>query len=165
MSLWLPLTTALLGGLFTLGGVWIASRLTSSREHRRWVLDNKKLEWRELIDEMQVCFNRMVYAFQDFNVISGADDSNDPEAGMRKGYRILRNRIFIADAIAEHKIMEQWQELLAYVHSARMPREPRQQGAPTHVGYNERAGALQDRLMEVARLDIEVATNRRWFRF
>jgi len=162
MAYLLPFVTAIMGGLFALGGVWIASRLSFSREHRRWVLDNKKLEWRELIDEIHACFERMACGFQNFNVISPTDDSNDPDAGVRRGFRILRNRIFIAPAIAQHRLMEQWQELVAYMHSARQPREPQQHGEmPTYVGFNQRAAAFEDKLMEVVRLDLAIATRRR----
>jgi hypothetical protein len=36
-----------IGGLI---GAITTAVLTRKREHQRWILDNKKLEWRELID-------------------------------------------------------------------------------------------------------------------
>jgi hypothetical protein len=104
----------------------------------------------------------MVYGFQNFNVISPTDDSNDPDAGVRRGFRILRNRIFIAPAIAQHGIIEQWQELVTYMHSAQQPREPQQHGGmPTYVGFNQRAAAFEDKLMEVVRLDLAISKRQR----
>ena len=50
--IWIPVLAAFLGGLFVLTGVLATARLTSNREHRRWIFDNKKLEWRELIDTL-----------------------------------------------------------------------------------------------------------------
>jgi hypothetical protein len=158
----LQFALGILAGAFTLIAVWIGSRLSFSREHHRWILDNKKLEWRELIDEMHACFARMVYGFQNLNVISPTDDGNDPDAGVRRGFRILRNRIFIAPAIAQHRIMEQWEELVAYVNSARQPREPHEHGGlPTFVGFNLRAAAFQDKLMEVVREDLTIPLRQR----
>ncbi len=47
-------------------GHWLGSR----RERLKWVNDNKKAEWRELIDELDKSFSQMIYAFQRINLIS-----------------------------------------------------------------------------------------------
>jgi hypothetical protein len=107
---------------------------------------------------MHACVARMAYGFQNLNVISPADDSNDPDAGVRRGFHVLRNRIFIAPAIREHRIMDRWEELVAYVNSARRPREPHERGGlPTHQGFNQRAAAFQDKLMEVVLADLTIS--------
>jgi hypothetical protein len=137
---------------------WLASR----REHRGWVLDNKKLEWRELIDELHSCFGQMVYAFQAVNVIA-SDGCNDPHAGMQKGRRLIRNRIFIAEALRLHSILQKWEELVAYCNSVGSPREPGQQGGPTAAAFDRKAAAFEDELLQLAREDLQADSWRSQF--
>ena len=134
---------------------WITSKLTSSREHQRWTLDNKKLEWRELIDEMHECFNHMANFRNPTDAI--LIPNSEVDASIRKGFRILRSRVFIADAIAQNKIMEEWEKLRTY-------RDPDLPHAPGHaltpVGFNQRAADLEDMLMEAVRHDLKLAARR-----
>ena len=120
--------------------------LTSSRDQKRWILDNKKQEWRELVDTMHECFDRM------------ADFSSEANESIQEGYRILRNRIFIADVISKERIMESWQKLVEYSQSAQLPRESHTAGGvPTPVGFNLLACPLEDKLMELVRRDLSLA--------
>jgi hypothetical protein len=145
--------TLLAGGLLAVVPAaftaWITSRLTSSREHKRWVLDNKKQEWRELVDTMHECMDRMA-----------KDLSSGAEASFHQGYRILRNRIFIADAIAHEQIMKEWKRLVDYALTAQVPRDPSTHrgptGGPTPVGFNNLAAPFEDKLMGLARHDLRL---------
>jgi hypothetical protein len=162
MSLPLPFATALLAGFFTLAGVWIASRLTSSREHRRWVADNKKLEWRELIDQMHESFNRMQYAYiSPPGVYAASDDSFDPGVGIEAGERIVRNRIFIADILVRDGIVEHWEQLRK--HTQKVRRSSSELDLREIEMFFKQRAAFEAKLLEAARVDVGVAVRRRWF--
>ncbi|MGB6829935.1 MAG: hypothetical protein WBE41_17940 [Terracidiphilus sp.] len=139
--------TLLTGGLLAVVPAaftaWITSRLTSSREHKRCVLDNKKQEWRELVDTMHECMDRMA-----------KDLSSGAEASIHQGYRILRNRIFIADVVTHEQITKGWKSLVDYALTAQLPPDPSAHGGQTLVGFNNLAAPFEDKLMELARHDL-----------
>jgi hypothetical protein len=131
------------------------SRATRPRRERlRWISDNKKAEWRELIDELDKSLIAMGHAFSTVNVVSASDPWNDPMAGIGKGNRIIHDRIFIADALKKHGVLAKWEELVRYTSDASNPREPSQQGEPTPVGFSLKANAFQDELLRIARKDL-----------
>ena len=146
---------AFLGGLFVLTGVLATARLTSNREHRRWIFDNKKLEWRELIDTLHSCLYSMGYAFETVRVYKPGEEG-DVHSAIQKGFRAIRDRIFIADAIDRHQVLERWKELVAYINTATSPREPGQHGAPTIMEFNARGAAFEDKLLLMAREDLKL---------
>ena len=129
--------------------------LTSRREHRRWILDNKKLEWRELIDTLHSCLYNMGYAFQMVSVFKPGEEG-DVQFAVQKGFRTIRDRIFTADAVERHQVLEQWKELVAYINAATSPREPGQRGAPTIMEFNARGAAFEDKLLLMAREDLKL---------
>ena len=88
--------------------------------------------WRELIQEMHEAFVRMGYMFQPLKH-SSSDDRNDPYAGIARGYRVIRNRLYIADAFEKAGLVKEWEELVQYVVSRDVPRDTNQRGCPTPV--------------------------------
>jgi hypothetical protein len=142
-------------GLSSLIGTVLSWWLTSRREHRRWALDNRKLEWRELIDTLHTCLWTLGYAFQPVRVFMPGEEG-DVQDAMQNGFRVIRDRIFIADALQRHQVLEQWKELVAYVTAATLPREPGQRGAPTITEFNARGAAFEDKLLMMAREDLKL---------
>ena len=130
--------------------------LTSLREHRRWVLDNKKLEWRELIDKLHACMCNMVYAFHQETRTFERGGEGDVDFAIQSGFRVIHDRIFIADAIQQHLVLIQWKELAAYVTTAGCPREPEQHGAPTTTGFETLGSAFENKLLATAREDLRL---------
>lgn len=110
-------------------------------------------EWRELRDELHGAFYQIGYAFSEINVITPGVEDNDPNAGIRRGYNVIRNRILIAAVLKEAQIEQKYTELVQYAHSAWNPREPNQRGCPTVVGFDAKARALEDEILELARKD------------
>lgn len=97
----------------------------------------------------------MGYMFQPFNVIAPSDDRNDPYAGIARGYRVIRNRLYIADALEKAGLVKEWEELVQYVVSRDVPRDTNQRGCPTPVRFDLKAAAFHDRLVQVARDDLK----------
>lgn len=115
-------------------------------------------EWRELVHELHESFQQIGYAFLPLNVITPGIETNDYEAGIRRGYRTLRNRILIADALKNAGMMEKFQKIVEYAVSADTPRDPSQRGCPTMTGFDIMASKFEDELMELARKDSGLAS-------
>jgi hypothetical protein len=88
---------ALLGVLF---GGWITWRY----QHKQWVLDNKKQEYRDLIDGLFQASEEIVKARPNISAVVGEELLN----AVWKGQRVVRNRIFVARQIREERIEEDW---------------------------------------------------------
>jgi hypothetical protein len=115
-------------------------------------------EWRELIDEIHESIEQMGWAFVPLVPVKPGDERNDYQAGIRRGNRVLGNRIFIADAIQKAGLKKDWDELVLYTHSVRGPIDRWQQGAPTMGGFDTKARKFQEKLMRIARQDMDVAS-------
>jgi hypothetical protein len=113
-------------------------------------------EWRELIRELHESFIQIGYAFLPLNAITPGVEDNDYQAGIRRGYRVIRSRIFIAETLKKEGVLEKYEEIVRYAISATCPREPSQRGCPTMNGFDLKAGAFQDELMQIARKDMGV---------
>jgi hypothetical protein len=83
-------------------GLWLGSRLNFSVAHRTWVLDNKKLEWRELIDAVGEALRGMDA------IDHGADP---PSRSVQRVFIVLNNRIFIAKTVAREKLIDRWDQI------------------------------------------------------
>lgn len=158
-----------LAGAFGLGAVVgnVVSHVLTSRWQRRvWIHDNKRVEWRGLIDGLNDSLDRMGYAFERGVAREASDPLLDWRGAMGMGNRIVRGRIFIADVIEKQGIVKSWDDLMQYVFSKDNPREPGQHGGiPTLNGYNMRAVALQDEIIRVSREDLGIESKHRWYRF
>lgn len=114
-------------------------------------------EWRELIEEIHESIEQMGYAFMPLVAVKPGDERNDYQAGIRRGNRVLRNRILIAEPIKQSGLIEDWDDLVAYAHDGRGPRDRWQHGCPTMGGFDTKAREFQEKLMRVARQDIDTA--------
>jgi hypothetical protein len=119
-------------------------------------------EWRELIHELHESFQQIGYAFLPLNVITTGIETNDYEAGIRRGYHVLRNRILIADVLKNAGMMEKFQKIVEYAVSADTPRDPSQRGCPTVTGFDIMASKFEDELMDIARKDAGYADQSSW---
>jgi hypothetical protein len=115
-------------------------------------------EWRELIHELHESFQQIGYAFLPLNVITPGIETNDYQAGIRRGYRVLRNRILIADLLKNAGMMDKFQKIVEYAVSTDTPRDPSQRGCPTRAGFVIMASKFEDELMELARKDSGLAS-------
>jgi hypothetical protein len=100
---------ALLTG--SVAGALLTSLATASRERQRWVLDNKKAEWRELIDRMNYSLTRMERAFTSTFDPEQTGIEWKPRTGIEAGEVVIRNRIFIAETLEKNGVHADWSEL------------------------------------------------------
>ena len=140
----------------TFVGNLVSFWLTSSLQRKSWLKDNKKLEWRELIDDLEKAMTRMSFVFRPV-LREASDDASDWKAGIGIGSKVIRDRIFIAAVIKERGIVGKWEELAQHVGSVGNPREPGQQGGmPTLNSYTAKVIELQYLLVRVSREDLGI---------
>ncbi len=90
-------------------GAAISPYLTARWQHRQWVLDNKKAEYRELLDALHAYYHAVIRtrwrgAF--------AQQSGPTEAAtLGSMWSALGNRLFVRDALAEGGIHQDFQKL------------------------------------------------------
>jgi hypothetical protein len=149
-------TIVALLGLGSWGATWLAYWLNSRLERTKWTKDNKKLEWRELIDELDGSLEQMSYVFYPVNVISADDDRNNPMAGVIRGNRAINGKIFIADALKEHGLLDRWRELTQYANLATDSPSERSTKQPTLFGFNAKAVDFRDELLRIAQEDLGI---------
>jgi pyrimidine deaminase RibD-like protein len=111
-------------------------------------------EWRELTDELDAAIEDMACAFVLPGSFRPGDPRNDPYAGIRRGTKVLTNRLLIAEALKKHAINEKWRGMVEYVDAAVSPRSPSQHGAPTATGYALKVEDLRKALNSAAREDL-----------
>src|SRR6266403_557031 len=96
----LPLWVTIAGS-FGVGGFvgnLISSWLASRSQRRNWEKDNKKQEWRELIDALIEALRvMMAHRYESYtdNMMTPAEDARYREEAIRKGYVAIGDRIFI----------------------------------------------------------------------
>ena|SRR5713101_1194834 len=152
MSDWSSLVGGL--GIGSLIGGLVQQYFPAKQRHRDWVKDNKKAEWRELMDEMDTCLSRTQGAFQR-SVSERLTDPFNYMATLGIGSRVMNNRIFIADVLKKSGITQKWRDIMTYVCSSDSPRDKNQQGGlPTMNGYISMVNAFQEELVRVSREDL-----------
>src|ERR1700677_1363074 len=85
--------------VFGLGGVVgnICTFLLTSRwQHCVWLNDNKKAEWRELIDALNQSIERMGYAFEVMVARAASDPARNWMESVAQTNIVVRGRIFIS---------------------------------------------------------------------
>lgn len=146
---WVSIVGALGIGSFagTLVSLWVNAR----QQHNNWVNDNKKAEYRELLDVL----------FQSISVVDAnrpnLKDFNSPPVNeaMLALSRVFADRIFIADRLKESKADEDFKYIKAVVYY-----DPElQKFTPTELRFtlnnlHDREDKLRSKILELAKNDI-----------
>jgi hypothetical protein len=98
-------------GVGPLVGVFVGAWLSRSWQRKQWVMDNRKAEYRELISGLRECAHEIVHnpgstvASDKLNSGEELPDVDGPEA---RGYNLISDRLFIADAMTREKVRQRW---------------------------------------------------------
>ena len=143
--------TAIVGIGGAVVGIIVGQLFSAAREHRNWVNDQKRLEYRELIDQL----------FQTVTVVSKnrpnlSDFNLEPinDAVLRLS-RIFADRLFVAGALEGVNANEDWVALKSIIYY-----EPALQNeTPAEMRYSlnnlhTRENNLRKKILEVATKDI-----------
>jgi len=140
-------------GLGSLIATGLSHWLSSRSDRRKWIDDNKKKEWRELIVELDGSFEQMSYAFLPAHLASATDARNNPTAGLQRGNRVLRDRIFIASALNKHGLLSKWQVIAG---SAITAGSAERRDSTALDEFKAKASGFRDELLRVAQKDLGV---------
>jgi hypothetical protein len=129
-----------------LAGVWLGAKLNFATAHRTWVLDNKKMEWRGLIDAVQDALIKMADAVY--------GPSGDPSKSVQRVFAILNNRMFIADTVARERLVDRWDRINRCVNSVAVPTyRPDQQAMGS---FEHERKTFPDFLIALSRRDLRI---------
>jgi len=145
-------TIVALLGLGSWGATWLAYWLNSRLDRRKWINDNKKMEWRESIVEVSGSLEQMSYTFHPANVVSATDIRDNPIAGIQRGTTVLTDRIFIANTLRKHNVLGSWQEIVGYTRLTGSAGQP----TPTMAGFNKKAADFLEELLRIAQEDLGI---------
>jgi len=151
--LWLTIVSAL--GVASFVSTVISLLATAHLQHKSWVKDNKKQEWRELIDALREAIRVMASHYDDqlpSNIISGEEERYREQA-KRKGEVIIRDRIFISRKVRESGLFEQWVALSKECEDAYASFKDRPR---LYRDFEGKAHKFQEDLIRVSREDLGI---------
>lgn len=130
-------------------GSWLIDR----REHRKWRLDNMKLEYRQLIDGLFDATEAILTARPNLS----AKNAPALADAVWSGTRLIQNRIFIAHSIKAAGIPEAWMAIANLAHWE--PGEPEIVAGGKSWKYTQGAVAilrkdLEQKLLALAEKDL-----------
>ena len=97
----------LIGGGIAICAALVSGWISKSNEHRQWIWDNKAREYKELLDGLFNCTERIIKARPTAN-----REITDPLAdAVWEGTRLTQNRLFTLQAIRSVGIDEDWQKI------------------------------------------------------
>jgi hypothetical protein len=147
----------LAGGAISLISAFVGAAIntwfTSRREHKRWLFDQKRIEYRELLDGLHECMENMSGAFLKVNVTK---PQNLPDVAIARGNILIHSRIFVWPALEKFGIEKRWEELATYVIQTEVPRDPAQRGCPTLTSFQLKCSAFEDQLNKFVRKDLGI---------
>jgi hypothetical protein len=152
-SILLVATGGLIGLISGVLGAAVNSLFSSRREHRRWLLDQKRMEYKELLDGLRECMDNMSGAFLSVNVTK---PQNLPDVAIARGNTLIQGRIFVGPALEKFGIQKRWDELAAHIIEAETPRAPNQRGCPTLTSFGLKCNAFENDLNNFVRKDLAV---------
>jgi hypothetical protein len=127
-------------GLSSLIATVVAHWFSSAREHRRWVYENKRLEWRELVDRSHTILHREFRCGLRDEIL---EDLNE-------GYLLLGNRLFISDALEIWDVQKNW-DVVAWNTMER----PRTSVLNPTYDYAREPLNFETYLLQIARHDLQ----------
>ena len=151
------MATAIVGVVGTLAGVGLGHILGAQREHARWVNDQKRLEYKELLDQLYetiavVTKNRPNLS----QVTSGPIDDV-----VQKLSRLFEDRLFVARRLTESGAKEDWiaMKKVIYYYRELQSQTPKEFWY-THNNLHEREDKLRTKILELA--DRDIVTFKYW---
>lgn len=89
-------------------GVFFGAYLTGRSQGRKWLADNKKEEYRELLTQLTHSFDEIRHYIPDEEAILNAEPDLEHRARLSKPIMVFADRIFIARDLEEMNTFEKW---------------------------------------------------------
>jgi hypothetical protein len=122
-----------------------ASQDLARSQRQQWELDSRKEEWRELIDTVTLCFNKIELAWR---FRSTADRWVEAQSAALDAERVIEDRLFITEFVEREGVLKAWREAKDKAFSA---------GIVEHQESQQKLAALHQMLVRAAQADLGVA--------
>jgi hypothetical protein len=154
-----------LAGVFGLGAVigsFVSHALTTRWQHRVWINDNKKAEWRELIDVLRESIRVMAFRYDREMpwAVSAPEELRYNAEASRKGEIVIRDRIFISDTLQRSGVFQRWADRVKEWEEADVSFKERPKTLRHFIAI---AHKFQDDLIRISREDLGI--ERPWYKF
>ncbi len=109
------ISSVAIGGALGIVGTAIGQFISGRRQNQQWLFENRKQEYRELLSAFANAVHLLLLTRPvPFGAVAATDLATAEDA-KSAAFRIIQDRIFIADRIDSAKIKEQWTEMCFYL--------------------------------------------------
>jgi hypothetical protein len=143
--------TAIVGLVAALLGVFLGQLLSAVREHREWVNEQKRLEYRQLIDQLYETMTIVV------GLRPGLREENMPtiSEAVSNLHRLLLDRLFIAEKLKNSGVIEDFLVLKKVIlYEARFESETPRELHYSTFNVMQRENQLREKILEIVTTDI-----------
>lgn len=110
-----------LGGALGIIGTAVGQVISGRRQNKQWLFENKKQEYRELLDVMSKAVRFIIDTRGGTISVVAASEMSAAYDAENDVFRVMEDRIFIADMVSKERLMDRWVELLGYMQNKRQP--------------------------------------------
>jgi len=119
---WSTIVLGVWSALGPLVGILIGHRITKEWQKKQWILENKKQEYREVIQALSTAQAPIIQCVAP-GLIVGEEERRARYIAENKSYEVLGNRLFVAKELDELDIYDQWVHLISKFEKTRDDRE------------------------------------------
>jgi hypothetical protein len=147
-----PWIGPLLSGVVSIYVAWRVFRWQGEKEQNSWVRDQKKAEYRELVD---ILYDAITVVIRERPGLAPPKDTQLLDNAIQKLARVFEDRIFIAKRLRESEANEQWLELKKMIYyDPDLYAETPQNLRYSKEGLGLKEKALREKLIALANEDI-----------
>ena len=147
-----PWIGPLLSGVVSIYVAWRVFRWQGEKEHSSWVRDQKKAEYRELVD---LLYDAITVVVRERPGLEFPKDIQLLDNAIQKLARVFADRIFIAKRLRESGVNEQWLEMKKMIyHDPDLHAETPQNLHYSKTGLWLKETELRAKLIALANKDI-----------
>jgi hypothetical protein len=111
---------AVWGVLSPFVGILFGHQLATRAQREQRLADNKNQEYREVLSALTTAY-LITVKFSAAMVVFGPDEMRERDEAERRSLETLRNRLFIAEELAQHKVLDRWELALRAFDDKRDP--------------------------------------------
>lgn len=118
------LLTAIIAAIIGIIGTLLVQYVIHRWQLKRWILDNKKAEYSELLTVLSKSIEQMVQNSSDVGYMDVPETEKRRafDEAVVRGRAVIRSRVLIAERMERDRILERWQMLGALPHTGERSR-------------------------------------------
>ena len=143
--IWARLLLEAFPSILALGIAALVFYWNGGREHKRWVLDQKRAEWRELLEVINECQLDILIASTPVNQAPerSKDDLMAANLKLMKAERVLDDRVFIDRSVLK-PLISKWRTALKKTEQAARSSDPYVTSVESYVSFKQQVKAVRE---------------------